>query len=216
MREPAPETRGVVIRRGASLYDLLSPAMLFWQESRINRRAVSLLNLEPSDRVLDLGCATGGSTLEAAHRLDARAGGKAVGVDASPEMIARARRKARSLPARFELAAAERLPFPDASFTRVLSTFFFHHLNADDKLAALREARRVLAPGGLFVLVDVDVPRNVFGRLCANAGAWLFRQPELDENIRGLLPTLFAPAGFPDWRAAAFDLGYITTFVLRG
>ena len=142
MPERAPDTRGVVIRKGVSLYDLLSPAMLFWQEARINRRAVRLLKLSPGDRVLDLGSATGGVALEAARSLDAAAGGLAVGVDASPDMIARARRKTRGLPVRFELAAAEHLPFPDAHFTRAASTFFFHHLSADDKLSALREVRR--------------------------------------------------------------------------
>jgi hypothetical protein len=63
--------------------------------------------------------------------------------------------------------------------------------------------------------VEVDVPTNWLGRLCAGSGQWLFRQPELDENVRGLPPTLFAEAVFATVTWAGHHLGYVTCFVLR-
>jgi ubiquinone/menaquinone biosynthesis C-methylase UbiE len=206
-------TRGIVLHHAAGVYDLLSPAMLFYREKAINRRAATLLELQPYEKVLDIGCATGRVTFDMARHLDGHSGGLAVGVDASPEMIAKACRKLHNEPCRFDLGLAERLPYEDHTFDKCISTFFFHHLRLEDKLAALREAARVLRPGGLFVLVDVDRPTTWFGRLCAESGQWLFRQPEIGENIDGKLPPLFEEAGFTS-RRAAHDLGYVTTFVL--
>ena len=144
----------------------------------------------------------------------AQAGGVCMGIDAAVRMIARARRKARSLPCRFDIGVAEKLPYADAVFDKAVSTLFFHHLDLADKLAALREVHRVLAPGGRFVLVDVDVPTTWFGRLCARSGEWLFRQPEIGENIDGKLPPLFSQGGLSDVQRVSHSMGYITTFVL--
>ncbi|MDD4890279.1 MAG: methyltransferase domain-containing protein [Phycisphaerae bacterium] len=210
-----PESRGVVLHKAASVYDWLSPAMMFWREGAINRRAIDALELAPDSRVLDIGCATGRVTRTVAARLDGARGGLAVGLDASPEMIHVARGKAGRRPCRFDLGLAERLPYPDGCFDAAISTLFFHHLCRDDKLAALREIARVLGDAGRFALADVDVPTNWLGRWCAGSGAWLFDQPELRENIRGELPALFGPAGFSRVDRIAHHLGYVTTFLLR-
>jgi demethylmenaquinone methyltransferase/2-methoxy-6-polyprenyl-1,4-benzoquinol methylase/phosphoethanolamine N-methyltransferase len=211
----APATRGIVLDHAASLYDLLMPVVTLGTEHRINRRAVDILAPAPGDAVLDVGCATGRLTLEVARRLLAAEGGLCVGLDAAPRMIARARRKIGSWPCRFDVGLAEQLPYPDATFPKAISTFFFHHLCLEDKSRALRELHRVLVPGGRAVIVDVDVPTNWFGRLCARSGQWLFRQPEIGENIDGLLVPLFAEAGFADLQPAAHDMGYVTTFLMR-
>jgi ubiquinone/menaquinone biosynthesis C-methylase UbiE len=47
----------------------------------------------------------------------------------------------------FDQASADQLPYPDASFDRVFSSLMFHHLRAEHRERALREVRRVLAPG---------------------------------------------------------------------
>lgn len=210
-----PRTRGIVLDHAAAVYDLLLPVVTLWQTGRLNRRTAAFLSPAPGERVLDVGCATGGTTLAVAAWLDARRGGLSVGLDASPRMIARARRKAGRRPCRFDVGVAEHLPYGDRVFDKVVSTFFFHHLNLEDKAAALAEIHRVLTPGGLFVLVDVDVPTTLFGRLCARSGEWLFRQPEIGENIDGKLPTLFGSAGFATVQRLAHTMGYVTTFALR-
>jgi ubiquinone/menaquinone biosynthesis C-methylase UbiE len=208
-------TRGVVLHRAAAVYDILSPAMLFWRENKINRRAVARLKLRLWDRVLDVGCATGNATLAAAKGVDAIAGGLVVGIDASLEMIGQARRKIKDRPCRFDMGVAESLPYADATFDKALSTFFFHHLDLADKLRSLREIYRVLKTDGVLVVVDVDVPTSWLGKTCARSGQWIFHQPELEENIQGKLPGLFIQAGFASVERVGHDLGYITTFLLR-
>ena len=208
-------TRGIVLDKAAKVYDLLIPVVTMWQDKRISQRTATLLDPAPTDKVLDVGCATGGMTLAAADLLDAAQGGLCVGLDAAPRMIARARRKIRQLPCRFDVGVAEKLPYHDEVFDKAVSTFFFHHLNVQDKLAALREVRRVLKPAAMMVLVDVDVPTTALGRFCARAGEWLFRQPEIGENIDGKLRGLYEPAGFSHVEQLAHNMGYVTTFALH-
>jgi SAM-dependent methyltransferase len=106
-----------------------------------------------SDRILDLGCGTG----VIARILRERLGGAAniVGVDASLPMIEKARSIEPELDLRLGNAIA--LPFADGSFDLVLCQEMLQFV--PDRTAALREARRVLSPGGRF-LVGIWRPRN--------------------------------------------------------
>jgi len=106
--------------------------------------------LRSGQRVLDVACGTGALACVAAERVVP--GGSVVGLDANPAMLAVARRK----PTTIEWCdgRAEALPFADASFDAVVSQFglmFF-----DDKVAALREMRRVLKPGGRLAVAVCD------------------------------------------------------------
>jgi ubiquinone/menaquinone biosynthesis C-methylase UbiE len=77
---------------------------------------LTLARLAPGESVLDVGCGTG--TLVIAAKRQVGATGKAFGIDASPEMIARAERKAiaAGVVVSFNRAAAQALPFPDSEF----------------------------------------------------------------------------------------------------
>jgi ubiquinone/menaquinone biosynthesis C-methylase UbiE len=78
--------------------------------------------------------------------------GRAVGIDISDEMIRLASETSISYPnVEFRVASAERLPFPDAEFTHAFSMESLYYYA--DMLGALKEIRRVLEPGGLFVTV---------------------------------------------------------------
>ncbi len=104
------------------------------------RRAIlGILRLQKGDRLLDVGCG-GGLLLREALAT----GASATGLDHSEEMVSLARERAPG--AEVVLGSAEQLPFPDASFTAVAMSIVFFFLA--DPLAALREARRVLAPDG--------------------------------------------------------------------
>ena len=75
----------------------------------------------------------------------------------------------------FDRGLATALPYTDASFDRVFSTLFFHHLGNTDKHAALREAYRVLAPGAELHIADWGRPAGqpAYAHavlLCSNAG----------------------------------------------
>ena len=95
----------------------------------------------PGARVLDVGCGTGAATVAAADR--AGPGGRAVGLDPNPEMLRVARRKPGI---KWVEGRAEALPFPDAAFDAVVSQFAMMFF--EDRVAALREMKRVLVPGG--------------------------------------------------------------------
>lgn len=128
----------------ASVYDA---KWSFYIEATV-RATLERLSLQPSDRVLDVGCGTGALLERLAKRHSAA---RLAGVDPVPEMLANARRK---VPPEVELREgwAERLPFESEQFDVVVSCNVFHYIREPD--AALREMGRVLASGGRLIITD--------------------------------------------------------------
>jgi ubiquinone/menaquinone biosynthesis C-methylase UbiE len=137
------------------LLPLYDPLTALLGVKRFHARLIHQAAIAPDSRVLEIGCGTGNLSLLAKRLCPAA---EVTGTDPDPKALARARRKAEraGLSVRFDLAYAEALLFPDASFDRVLSALMLHHLPAEVKIAALREVRRVLRPGGSLHLADFD------------------------------------------------------------
>ena len=210
----ARRTTGVTLDHAAALYDWLAPVMTLGMETRLHRQVVAAMDLDRPMAVLDIGCGTGSLTRLIADAMPA-GGGWTIGIDAAEKMIDVARRKAGSRSLQFEAALAEDLPYPPASFDRAVSTFFFHHLDVGLKTRAIAEIRRVLRPGGRAHILDVDIPTTRFGSFCAHAGYHLFRQPEIMENINGMLRLVIATSGFKDsWRIVSRHAGYLSLYEL--
>lgn len=104
--------------------------------------------LQPAERVLDVACGTGVVTRLAAERLDGS--GRLAGTDVNPSMLEVARSVVAGTPIEWHEANAESLPHAEESFDVVLCQMGLQFVT--NKLAALREMRRVLAPGGRAVL----------------------------------------------------------------
>jgi demethylmenaquinone methyltransferase/2-methoxy-6-polyprenyl-1,4-benzoquinol methylase/phosphoethanolamine N-methyltransferase len=146
-KQHSPHTAGRVIHH-ARLYDLLGTKMSGGRNTLLDLAAPAA-----AETVLDVGCGTGTLALAMA----ARPGVTGVtGIDASPEMIEVARGKARKAgsDADFRVGLIEEIPFPDATFDLVTSSLMLHHLTPELKRAGLAEVRRVLKPGGRFVVMD--------------------------------------------------------------
>jgi SAM-dependent methyltransferase len=106
-------------------------------------------HLRAGIRLLDVGCGPGTITADFARRL---APGAVVGLDASTQVIAEARRDHPGIP--FTIGDVYRMDFPDASFDIVHAHQLLQHLV--DPVAALKEMRRVTAPGGIVAVRDSD------------------------------------------------------------
>jgi arsenite methyltransferase len=118
--------------------------------SDITDQTLALMDLQPTDRVLDLGCGTGW----ASRRL-ARVAQEVVGLDVADEMLRRAEEASSKFSnIRYVWGSAERIPTADNHFSKVLSVESFYYYADQGK--ALEELRRVLAPGGkLFILINL-------------------------------------------------------------
>jgi SAM-dependent methyltransferase len=156
--------------------------------------------LGAATRLLDVGCGTGALVATAVERL----GVKAWGVDASEPMLAKARER-RVRGAAFKLAQADDLPFRKGWFDAVMMRLVVHTMG-DRRLAALAEARRVLAQGGrLFVWTfapDHFTGHHLRTYLPDLPAVDLARFPSAEVLTREL-----ADAGFGDVRLRWFEQG---------
>jgi ubiquinone/menaquinone biosynthesis C-methylase UbiE len=150
-------TSGLVLHRAFG-YDLLVGLLSLGGERTYREKTLELARLRAGESVLDVGCGTGTLAIAAKRRVGPA--GKVFGIDASPEMIARAHKKAKKAAADvvFENAFVESLPFPDATFDVVLSTTMLHHLPDKARRQCLHEVARVLKPAGRLLAVDFGGP----------------------------------------------------------
>ena len=150
--------------------------------------------LRPGQQVLDVGCGTGTLTTFI-KRLHPDI--TVVGFDPDPRALARARRKAAraGVPIRFDQGFGDDLPYPEASFDRVFSSFMFHHLPHDEKGKTLRAIRRVLKPDGEFHMLDFEGPEDSEHSFLARL---LHSGHRLKDNSQSRVLAFMSQAGFAD------------------
>ena len=132
----------------------------------------ALVTLEPGQTVLDLGAGGGIDVLLSAKRVGPA--GKAYGLDMTDEMLALARenqRKAGATNVEFLKGTIEQIPLPANSVDVIISNCVVNLSNNKD--AVLREAFRVLKPGGRFAVSDVIVRGDVPADIRRNMELWV-------------------------------------------
>jgi ubiquinone/menaquinone biosynthesis C-methylase UbiE len=165
-------------------YDLISRLLGI---KRVHEALIAQAELADGHRVLEIGCGTGNLIIRAKRGHPHL---EAIGCDPDPRALDRARRKANDI--RFERGYAERLPYADGEFDRVLSSMMLHHVDDDAKTAAAEEIFRVLRPGGTLHLVDIGgdtADHGLMARL-------IRRSPHAAGNLGDAIPRLLNAAGF--------------------
>ena len=187
-----PETTGATLHR-ASQYDIYTSLMGLGVNRSNSRMIVEMAKIKPGDEVLDVGCGSGNLTLTAKRYVGAS--GSVYGIDASPEMIEVARKKAQrsGATAVFEVGLIENITYQDTTFDIAISRLVMHHLPDDLKRRGIAEIFRVLKPGGLLFLADFRPPTNPI--LAHIASALVGHKMMLESNVRGIAPML-KEAGF--------------------
>ncbi|HEX6243299.1 MAG TPA: class I SAM-dependent methyltransferase [Polyangiales bacterium] len=166
------------------LYD---PLLWLFGLDRLRRPLIEGVGAQATQRVLDVGCGTG-TLAVALKRLYPEA--VVVGLDPDPKALAIARGKADAAGVRVEFVQGygDRSQQPAEHYDHVVSSFMFHHLDAETKRATLRESSRVLVPGGHFHLldfVDLQPKKGLLSRALHAAGG--------DAVLRGEAQTDLAP-----------------------
>ncbi|HEX8993247.1 MAG TPA: methyltransferase domain-containing protein [Anaerolineales bacterium] len=199
-----PETAGTTLH-WAGEYDVFSRLMGMGTNARNSRMVIEMAKVKAGEAVLDVACGTGSLTLTAATY--AGSAGKVFGIDASPEMIEVAKKKAaHSTPsAVFQLGVAEQLDFPDATFDVVISRLAVHHLPDDLKRRAFAEMLRVLKHGGRVLIADFVQPQNhIMNHLTS-----LLVGSHMMQTSAWSLPPMLESAGFVDVTSGPTRSGFL-------
>ena len=208
-------------------YERVNHVLTFGLDARWRRAAAKAAVAAGGSRFLDVCTGTGETARDVARR--AAPGAFVAGVDFTPPMMREGRRKRGRERIAFVAAAAVALPFPDGAFDVVTISFATRNLNVSrsDLLAAFREFRRVLRPGGSFINLETSRPPfrvvragfDLYARLVVGrAGKFMTGSTAGYAYLSGTLrrfygaeelSAILAEAGFAGVRARRLSLGVV-------
>lgn len=172
-------------KRMAPIYD--------WVEflvAHIRARA-SEVSLAKGSRILDMACGTGAQSIAFAKK-----GFSVVGVDLSPDMLARAKKKIRKeYDINFVCRDASKIEYPDSYFDLSSISFGLHDMPEEIGLAILREMKRATKQNGKIVIVDYHVPRNAASAFIGNRIAKIWESKYYDHFLAVGLEHYLAKVG---------------------
>jgi len=182
---------------------------------RIRAEFNKRMNLAIGDKVLDLGCGIGGATFPIAEEIGPS--GFVAGVDISSAMIEVANRRARNRPAlEFRVADACAIPYPDGFFDAARTERLFLYL--PNRLAVIREMKRVVSTEGRVCLIDTDIDstaiysaKHALTRKMTSIVAASMPNP----NSARELPALARQAGLRNIKIETFSISTPHEFFLR-
>ena len=172
------------------------------------RRAVRDMGIRPDDHILILGAGTGRNACLMTRHLGTQ--GRIVGLDIGPEMLAQAQQHCRHLPnVTFEARRIEEpLPYTE-EFDKVFISFVLHGFVQADRVRIVDNVRRVLRPGGEFLILDY----GAFESETSNALVrWIFRRVECPlaaDFARRDWPEILDGLGFHNFAAQYYYWKYV-------
>jgi len=159
----------------SKVYDTVNPFV--WNE-RMRDDALAMLDIQEDDRVLDVGCGTGFATEGILQHTE-----NVHGLDQSVHQLQKAWDKlGKHDPVSFYRGDAERLPFEDDSFDVVWSSGSIEYW--PNPVAALRDMRRVVKPGGQVLVVGPNNPKSTVMQKVADAIMLFYDAEEADRMFR--------------------------------
>jgi len=215
----------------APTYDKLNHIMSLSVDKLWRRHALKEIVDGTPQRILDVACGTGDSTISIARA--AAEGTKVTGADISEGMMALVMEKAGKAGVKdridLQVADGEALPYEDGTFDRVTCAFGIR--NFEHKEKGLAEFRRVLKPGGKAVILELSVPQNrvirwVYDLYFLHILPWVGGSISGDKAAYKYLPAsvhnfpapndfcaMMEAAGFRSVRCKTFTLGLCRMFV---
>ncbi len=174
------------------------PVMATTMRERTFRRALVRAAVAAGPLMIaDIGCGTGSQTIALS---DAAPHARIIGIDGDPEALDRARTRAGDRSITWVEALAEKLPIDDDAMDCVTASLLLHHLSPPTRLAALREMRRVLRPGGQLHIADWGRPQDPAMHLAFLAIRALDGRENTADHAGGRIPQILRTAGFTDVR----------------
>lgn len=164
------------------------------RENLFKTKLVHHLKLDNENIVLDIGCGTG-TLLNMAYEKNPIC--HYYGIDADPQMLARALKKCPS-DISFIKGDATNLVFDSDFFDYVISSLFFHHLDRESKLWALAEVNRVLIHGGTVIIADWGKPTSFLMRLLFVMIQLLDGFKNTRDHVTGEFINLIIESGFSE------------------
>lgn len=192
----------------------------FGGERRCREELIEPIGLEPTDKILDMCCGTGGATFAIAHK--AREEAEIIGIDLSWGQIKIAQKSVNKLNWRenrfnnvgFIEGDVTKSCFRDGYFNKVFITHALHEMQREQRLDTLREAKRILKEKGKVIVLEVDDPKNLFVRLFIGFWHiyWLpfnFETPTRRDMLRYGLENEVKEAGFGNIRKISSHQGVL-------
>ncbi len=181
---------GYLNRDAAMSYDPITQYVVLPNETWVRQGLVDRIQGQPQ-RILDLGCGTGSTTLLLKQKFTTA---QVIGLDLSPYMLVTAAKKAKNanLTIEWRQGKAEQTGFPDAFFDVVTASLLFHETPPDITQAILQEGFRLLKPGGQMIIFDGN-QKTLFDT------QWLteiFEEPYIKTYAGGNLNAMLEKAGF--------------------
>jgi ubiquinone/menaquinone biosynthesis methyltransferase len=197
----------------ADRYDLITAVLSYGQDARWKKKLVTIADVRPGERALDLAAGTGDIAFAVAAR-----GARTIALDITHRMLQLAKGKSPS--ATFITGDMTSLPFRSASFDLVTTGYGLR--NVPDLNAAIDEIARVLKPGGRFLSLDFNRPENALVRsaylayltIVGSTLGWLLhRDPDTYRYIPASIRRYPGARGVAD-RLAAGGFDHVTVIPL--